>query len=60
MGDVYGGELDATIEELEDWRERLTTYFEMGDPQPGDLGEYDTKSYPNSTAGEDFTYKNEK
>ena len=33
MGSVYGEELDATIEELHDWREALTAHFESMDPE---------------------------
>ena len=33
MGDVYGDELDAVIESVEDFKEKLTTHFEVMDPE---------------------------
>jgi len=33
MGSVYGEELNATIDELDAWREKLTTHFESMDPE---------------------------
>jgi hypothetical protein len=50
MGSVYAEELDATIEELGDWKEKLTRHFESNDtptsgttPTEGESGIPDSK-----------------
>jgi len=35
MGDVYGEELDAVIEEVENFKEKLNTHFELYDDLAG-------------------------
>ena len=35
MGDVYGDELDAVIEEVENFKEKLSTHFELYDELAG-------------------------
>jgi hypothetical protein len=35
MGDVYGEELDAVIEEIENFKQKLDTHFELYDELAG-------------------------
>jgi len=55
MGSVYGEELNATIDELDAWREKLTVHFESMDPENQAPEEKLHPSYAKGQGGHPWT-----